>query len=77
MAGTGTISANGGNGELGNGGGAGGGRIALSVREAPYYIAGSVLFSATVNGGAGYSNGAPGTIYRELGKPRGTMFCSW
>jgi hypothetical protein len=35
------------------------------------------LFSTTAPaGGIGYSNGLPGTIYRDF-KPRGTVFRSW
>jgi hypothetical protein len=77
LGGIGTISADGGKGAPTQGGGGGGGRIALIVREAPYYTAGNVLYTPTAGGGTGYSNGVPGTIYRELGKSRGTMFCSW
>jgi hypothetical protein len=76
LIGNGTIRANGGNGGSGNGGG-GGGRIALLVRNAPFYTGGNILSTPTVTGGTGLNPGGPGTIYYDLGKPRGTMFSAW
>jgi hypothetical protein len=77
LAGTGAIRADGGRyGTDLEGGGGGGGRIAIYVRNPPVYTSGNVLFTTTVNGGAGYQNGFPGTIYRDF-KPRGTVFQAW
>jgi hypothetical protein len=80
LLGAGAIQAKGGIGGYSGGyigGGGGGGRIALYVYNGPYFTAGNLLFSTTAPaGGIGYSNGLPGTIYRDF-KPRGTVFRSW
>ena len=60
LAGTGTISANGGNGASGISGGGGGGRIAVYCDTNTYT---ETMF---VNGGAGYEAGGMGTVYLEI-----------
>jgi hypothetical protein len=78
LTGSGTIRANGGNGAV-SGGGGGGGRIAIYVSKAPFYTC-PVLFTPTVNGGTCGASAVPGTagtIYRDLNKPRGTLFSAW
>ena len=83
LSGSGTIRANGGNGG-GHGGGGGGGRIALFVRNAPFYTSGNILCTPSVTGGAKGSAvdgtqqpGGTGTIYRDLGKSCGTVLTTW
>jgi hypothetical protein len=81
LVGSGTIRANGGSGS-GAGGGGGGGRIALTVLNAPFHTGGNVIYSPTVSGGAaggggGATAGGAGTIYRNLGKSRGTVWSIW
>jgi hypothetical protein len=77
IAGTGSIQANGANGQ----GGGGGGRIAIYARNAPVYTTGNLLMTAAPGGGLGggantNQNGLVGTIYVEF-KPRGTVFQAW
>jgi hypothetical protein len=57
ISGAGTVSANGGGGELRLGGGAGGGRVAI------YYSTNQFSGSVAAHGGFGATNGGAGTIY--------------
>ena len=59
LAGSGKVTANGGNG-YGNGAGGGGGRIAIT-----YTTNNAMLKSISVSGGSGYNNGSVGTIYPD------------
>jgi hypothetical protein len=56
------------------GGGGGGGRIAVYVRNAPFYSTCYVVNGGTTASGA--YPGQNGTIYCDF-KPRGTMFSTW
>jgi hypothetical protein len=76
LLGNGTIQAHGGNAGTAEAGGGGGGRIAILVRKIPFYTGGTVVFTATVNGGTALNDGYPGTIYCDF-KPRGTVFSAW
>jgi hypothetical protein len=76
LLGFGTIRANGGTGAS-SGGGGGGGRIALIVRQAPYYTSRTILLTTPrPSGGSGSQPGATGTIYRDY-HPRGTVWSTW